>query len=296
MKIHIGLLITAIVFFHACKDTNNHADAYGNFEADEIRVTAESQGKILRLNIEEGQSIEQGETVGWIDTSLLAIQKQQILAQQRVIQSKKKNIRAQVAVQQEQLANIQREQNRIHQLYEDGVATEKQKDDIDGQLAVSNKQLLATKTQLEALRAEREVSERQLAMVEEQINKCRIVNPVSGRVLEEYLKENELAAPSRTLYKIAGMDRLYLRVYLSGSQLANVKLNQKIKVFIDKGEDDYYEYQGKVTWISSQAEFTPKIIQTREERVNLVYAAKIEVQNDGRLKIGMPGEIRIINE
>ncbi len=292
MKIHIGLLITAIVFFHACKDTNNQADAYGNFEADEIRVTAESQGKILRLNIEEGQFIEQGETVGWIDTSLLAIQKQQILAQQRVIQSKKKNIRAQVAVQQEQLANIQREQNRIHQLYEDGVATEKQKDDIDGQLAVSNKQLLATKTQLEALRAEREVSVRQLAMVEEQINKCRIVNPVSGRVLEEYLKENELAAPSRTLYKIAGMDRLYLRVYLSGSQLANVKLNQKIKVFIDKGEDDYYEYQGKVTWISSQAEFTPKIIQTKEERVNLVYAAKIEVQNDGRLKIGMPGEIR----
>ncbi len=296
MRIVIGIVITSIFLVQACNDASNHADAYGNFEADEIRVAAEAQGKILSLNVEEGQYMEKGEQVGWIDTSLLHIQKQQILAQQNVIHSKKKNIRAQITVQEEQLANIQRGQKRIHKRYDDGVATEKQKDDIDGQVAVSQKQLTATKTQLQALHAELVVLGKQLALVEEQMKKCKIVNPVSGRVLEEYLKENELAAPGKTLYKIAGMDKLYLRVYLSGSQLSDLHLNQKVRVFIDHGPDDYYEYTGKVLWISSEAEFTPKIIQTKEERVNLVYAAKIEVKNDGKLKIGMPGEIRILNK
>lgn len=296
MRTSIGLFFIGILLFQSCDQNSNHADAYGNFEADILRVAAETQGKILSLTLEEGLFLEQGETVGWIDTSLLHVQKQQILAQQNVIQSKKKNIRAQITVQEEQLANVQREQKRIQKLYDDGVATEKQKDDIDGQVAVSQKQLIATKTQLQALRAELEVSAKQLALVEEQMKKCKIVNPVSGRVLEEYLKENELAAPAKTLYKIAGMDKLYLRVYLSGSQLSDLHLNQKVRVFIDHGPDDFYEYAGKVVWISSQAEFTPKIIQTKEERVNLVYAAKIEVKNDGKLKIGMPGEIRFLNK
>jgi len=290
MKTKISVFLSLLLF--ACSGNDNGPDAYGNFEAREIIVSAESQGKLLQFNVEEGEKLKKNQQVGWIDTSTLHIQKEQLKAQKQAVASKLANIKAQIEVQQEQKQNLLTEKNRVEKLYNDQAATKQKLDDINGKYEVLLKQIKATKTQINAVHKEMEVMERQIDLVDEQIKKSKIINPLNGTVLEKYVEESEIAAIGKALYKIARLDEIDLRVYISGAQLPSVKIGQKVTVLVDKDKKTNQEFEGKVIWISDQAEFTPKIIQTKEERVNMVYAVKVRVQNDGTMKIGMPGEVK----
>lgn len=285
-------LLAIPLFFAACNGNDNGSDAYGNFEAKEIIVSAEAQGKILEFKIEEGETLSKNQYVGVIDTITLSIQKEQLMAQKNAVASKLTNIRAQIAVQEEQKSILKTEKERIENLYNENAATKQKYDDIQGKFDVLVKQIEATKTQISSVTREMQVIDKQIKLLNEQIRRAKIINPVNGTVLEKYLEENEIAVTGKALYKIARLDEIELRVYVSGAQLPNIKLGQKVTVFVDKNKETNQEYEGEVFWISDQAEFTPKIIQTKEERVNMVYAVKIRVKNDGKLKIGMPGEAK----
>lgn len=290
MKTKIYLFILPILMI-ACSGNENGSDAYGNFEAKEVIVSAEAQGKIIEFNVEEGQSINERQKLGFIDTVSLSIQREQLYAQKRAIASKIVNVKAQIEVQEKQKSLLLTEVNRMEQLFNDNAATKKQYDDVKGKYDVLEKQIAATKTQISSISREMDVMDTQAKLLNEQVSRSYIINPVKGTVLEKYLEANEIAIPGKALYKIARLDEIELRVYISGSQIPNVKIGQKVKVLVDKDAETNQEYEGKVFWISDQAEFTPKIIQTKEERVNMVYAVKIRVKNDGKLKIGMPGEV-----
>jgi len=285
----IILLLPALLA--ACNGNENSSDAYGNFEAKDVIISAEAQGKIIQFNLEEGQSLKAGQKLGFIDTVPLSIQREQLLAQKQAVASKKANVNAQIEVQEQQKKVLETEKDRIEQLYNDNAATKQQYDDITGKYDVVEKQIAATKTQISSIVREMNVIDKQVKLMNEQISRATITNPIDGTVLEKYLEENEIAIIGKALYKIALLDDIDLRVYVSGSQLPNIKIGQDVKVLIDKDSETNQEYVGKVFWISDQAEFTPKIIQTKEERVNMVYAVKVRVKNDGKLKIGMPGEV-----
>jgi HlyD family secretion protein len=290
MKTKIYLLIIPILLA-SCNGNENSSDAYGNFEAKEVIVSAEAQGKIIEFTAEEGQSLKADQILGFIDTVPLSIQREQLFAQKQAVASKKTNVNAQIEVQKQQQKVLETEKNRIEQLYNDNAATKQQYDDITGKYDVLEKQIDATKTQISSILREMNVIDKQVKLVNEQLSRAIITNPIDGTVLEKYLEENEIAFTGKALYKIARLDEIDLRVYVSGAQLPNVKIGQEVKVLIDKDSETNQEYSGKVFWISDQAEFTPKIIQTKEERVNMVYAVKIRVKNDGKLKVGMPGEV-----
>ncbi len=290
MKTKYLYLIFPIIFA-ACSGNDNKSDAYGNFEAKEVIISAETQGKIIEFSAEEGQRLEKDQIVGFIDTITLSIQKEQLTAQKQAIASKTSSIKAQIAVQEEQKSILSTEKDRIEKLYNDNAATQQQYDDITGKYDVLVKQISVTKTQISSVSKEIKVIDSQVKLIDEQISRSIIRNPIEGVLLEKYLEENEIAIPGKALYKIAEMDEIELRVYVSGSQLPNIQNGQKVRVFIDKDDETNQEYEGEVFWISDQAEFTPKIIQTKEERVNMVYAVKIRVKNDGKIKIGMPGEV-----
>lgn len=291
MKTNI-LFIIGLFLLISCSETDKKSDAYGNFESREVLVSAETQGQILKLNIEEGQKLKAGEIVGAIDSSTFTNKKQQMQAQKRAKASKLDNIDAQIEVQKEKIENLKTEKQRMEGLLEDEAATDKQYDDITGKLQVAKKQLQAVKTQKQSVYRELDVIDSQIQEINENIEKCKIKNPTNGTVLEMYHEEGEFAMPGRTIYKLADLSKMDLRVYVSGAQLPNVKIGQEVDVFIDKNEKENQRLKGKVSWVSSKAEFTPKIIQTKEERVNLVYAVKVRVKNDGQLKIGMPGEVK----
>ncbi|HSH50780.1 MAG TPA: HlyD family efflux transporter periplasmic adaptor subunit [Bacteroidales bacterium] len=291
MKSKIYLLLI-LLLLASCNGNDTISDAYGNFEAREIIVSAESQGKLIQFNIEEGEYLKKNQYVGWVDTSILHIQKKQLLAQKQAVASKLVNIKAQIEVQQEQKQNMLTEKNRVEKLYNDQAATKQKLDDINGKYEVLLKQIEATKTQINSIDKEMKVMDHQIDLVDEQIKKAKIINPVNGTVLEKYVEESEIAAMGKALYKIARLDEIVLRIYISGAQLPSVKLGQKVTVIVDEDKKTDQEFEGKVIWISDQAEFTPKIIQTKEERVSMVYAVKVRVKNDGTMKIGMPGEVR----
>lgn len=291
MKTKIYLWIIPLLMI-SCNGNEATSDAYGNFEAKEVIVSAEAQGKIMAFHVEEGQNLKKGQNLGCIDTISLSIQREQLIAQKQAVASKKANVIAQIGVQEQQKSILETEKNRIEKLYHDNAATNQQYDDIKGKYDVLEKQIVATKTQISSINREIEVVDKQVKLVNEQIRKAKIVNPINGTVLEKYLEENEIAIPGKALYKIARLDEIELRVYVSGAQLPNVKIGQKVKVYIDKDVETNQQYEGVIFWISDQAEFTPKIIQTKEERVNMVYAVKVRVKNDGKIKIGMPGEIK----
>lgn len=274
----------------ACSGPEPRADAYGNFEAIEVMVSAESPGRIMQFDAEEGTMLEKEAVVVVIDTMQLHLKRNQLRTGLATIHSKLNTLDAQIRALQVQLNNLKREQERINNLAEGGAATSKQQDDIDGQIAVMEAQIGAVKSQKATVYAERSALDIQILQVEDQLRKCSVRNPVEGMVLAKYKEAGEIAAPGQPLYKIAGMDKLILRAYISGKQLAAVKNGQQVKVQFDT-ESGMEAVSGRITWISPQAEFTPRIIQTREERVDLVYALKVLVPNDGRLKIGMPGEV-----
>lgn len=290
MKKNLLIVLFATLLF-GCNNTDDKSDAFGNFEADPVIVSSESAGKILQLNVEKGQKIGAGDVAAVIDTTQIHLKLKQLDAQEAATISKKQSIQSQIDVFEEQIKNIKTNQKRIAQMVKDEAATQKQLDDITGQINVIEKQIASTKTQFISVNRELEVLQTQKETTKDLLERCVVQSPASGTILETYVEQGELATPGKPLFKIADLDKLTLKVYVSGAQLPNVKIGQQVDVLIDKNKTENQTLGGTVNWISSEAEFTPKIIQTKEERVKLVYAIKVEVKNDGTLKIGMPGEI-----
>ncbi len=276
---------------------NGDFDATGTFEATEVVVSAEAAGRILRFDAEEGDRLEAGRQVGAIDTVQLYLQKLQLERQRASVVSNRPDIAKQVASLREQIAKQQTERRRVENLLRDGAATTKQLDDIDAQIKVLDGQLEAQLSTLRNNAASIDENsssiELQIARIEDQLAKCRIASPVAGTVLAKYSQAGELASVGRPLMKVADLDRIYLRAYFTSDQLAALKLGQEVTVTADFGGDSRFDYPGRIVWIASESEFTPKTIQTRDSRANLVYAVKIAVENDGRLKIGLYGEVKL---
>jgi len=306
---NIFLLLALSILVYACQKNGPKADAYGNFEADELIVSAEANGRILELRLEEGQTLQAGQVVGRIDSTQLILKKEQLQAGIRAIAAKSPAIGAQLAVfekqldaNRQQLTALQREKQRVEKLLKSDAATPKQLDELNDQITLVQRQMdvvlqqrsasdASLNTQKGGLLAEILPLQKQIAQIDDQIAHCSIVNPAPGTVLTRYAEAGEVTAFGRPLYKMADLQKMILRAYVAGDQLGNIRLGQELKVAIDAPDGAMREFPGKVLWISSKAEFTPKIIQTKDERVNLVYAVKIEVENDGSLKIGMPGEV-----
>jgi len=286
-------LILLLILGWSC-NRNDRSDAYGNFEAIEVMVSSQANGQILSLVVEEGMKVNLGDTIGLIDTVDLSLKKDQLLSQKQVIMARLRNIDSQIRVQEQQRKNILVDKERVENLLKDGAATQKQMDDITGGLDLIEQQIMATEVQKDAIRAELATLDTQVKQVEETLSKCFIVSPLSGTVLVKFTERGEITAMGKPICKMANLDDMELKVYLSGDQLPYLKLGQTVEVLIDKNAREFSTLQGTVTWISSKAEFTPKTIQTKKERVNLVYAAKVRVPNDGTLKIGMPGEVNFM--
>lgn len=288
-------LIILLATLAACTGSDMNYDAAGTFEAVETIVSAEVTGTLEEFKIEEGQPLAAGAVLGYIDTTQLYLQKRQLMAQARAVTSRQPNINAQVAALQEQLKQAQREQQRIANLVKADAATGKQLDDANAQVAIIQKQIAAQQSSLgittSSLAEETTPIEAQILQIENQLAKSRIVNPVGGTVLAKYAEAHEVVNVGKPLYKIADISTLHLRAYVTGNQFAGLKLNQTVTVLTDDGTGHYRKYPGIIIWISDKAEFTPKTIQTKDERANLVYAIKVKVKNDGYLKIGMYGEV-----
>ncbi|MBE0638340.1 MAG: HlyD family efflux transporter periplasmic adaptor subunit [Bacteroidales bacterium] len=287
----ILIIWSAFAGLISCTEGDRTSDAYGNFEATEITISAQATGEILEFAMDEGDFLKAGQIIGWIDTTDLSLKKAQIFAQKEAIISKISNLDAQIAVYEQQKVNIQRDRERIGKMYQDGAATQKQVDDISGQIDVIEKQIKSVKSQQSSISSEAGAIQKQIAQVEESISKSIITNPMDGVVLTKYVNAHEMAVVGKPLYKLADLREMTLKVYASGSQIPQVKIGQQVKVLVDVDKENTKILSGTVSWVSESAEFTPKIIQTRDERVNMVYAVKVLVKNDGTLKIGMPGEI-----
>ena len=301
------------LFIQSCGNKKEIYDASGSFETDEVVVSSELGGQLLQFNVNEGDSLSQGQIVGVIDSTNLALQKAQVKATIQSLSEKTNNVQPQVellqnqlAVQQSQLKNLLHEKDRIERLRQADAATGKQLDDINSQIDVTRKQMAVTQqqinvqktntaTQNRSILSEARPLQKQVAQVEENISKTKVVNPINGTVITKYVEQGEITSPGKALYKIADLSTLNLRAYVTGAQLSQIKLGQQVKVLVDDGAKNYRNYTGTITWISDKAEFTPKTIQTKEERANLVYAVKIKVKNDGYLKIGMYGEVELQN-
>lgn len=296
MKKYSFIIISASLLV-ACQEKQNPYDATGTFEAVETIIPANATGIIEQLNISEGQTLDSGVVIGYIDSTQLHLRKKQLEAQVKSIVTKKPNSSKQLAALQEQLKQAEREQQRLVNLLKADAATPKQVDDANAQVAIIKKQIAATQSTLDITNAglteETGPVYSQIEQVKDQLLKCKIVNPVKGTVLTKYAETHEMAIPGKPLYKIADLTEIILRAYISGDQLSSIKLNQDVTILVDDSGGGNKEYKGTIEWISDKAEFTPKTIQTKDERANLVYAVKINVTNDGYLKIGMYGEIKI---
>jgi HlyD family secretion protein len=308
-RLHFLLGISSVILL-SCGGKNSKFDATGTFEADEVIVSSELSGKILRFDIEEGQSFSKDSIVGVVDAENITLQKEQVEANIQALGEKTADVTPQVkllenqlAVQQSQLNNLLHEKARIENLLKEDAATGKQLDDITAQVDVARKNIAVTQQQINVQRnntatqnrsilSEGKPLEKRVAQLDDQLKKANIINPVSGTVITKYAEAGEIASSGKALYKIADLSTMTLRTYITGTQLSQVKLNQAVKVLVDDGADKYKEFSGTITWISDKAEFTPKTIQTKDERANLVYAMKVKVKNDGFLKIGMYGEVQ----
>jgi len=286
------LLIISIFFITSCDNEVNTADAYGNFEAIEVIVSAQANGQLISFTPEEGVVIQIDEVVGLIDTTVLHLNKK-LLAQQKVtIASQYDNLSSEIEVQKQQLTTAKINKKRISNLHREGAATQKQLDDINGIIDLIKKQILAINTKRNNISDQIKGVEIQVEQINEAISKCNITNPVTGTALVKYAEQGEITGVGKPLYKIADLSQMKLKAYISGAQLPNIKIGQQVDVSFDHTKDSNTSVTGIVSWISQTAEFTPKTIQTKQERVNLVYAIKITVKNNGSIKIGMPGEVR----
>ena len=290
MKKIISILILASLF--SCNKNNDKADGYGNFEATEVTIYAEATGKIEYLKLEEGDILEPNSQVGLIDTTQLYFNKQQLIASKSTVYSKSANVLSQIKVLQEQLKTTQIEKKRIQNMFAENAATKRQVDEIDGKVSVIQEQIKSVETQNAPIVNEVKSIDVQIEKINDQIQKSKIINPIKGTVLAKYSEPNEVTAFGKPLYKIADISEMKLRVYISENQLSQIKVGQKVAVKIDV-DAGMKSFPGTISWIASSAEFTPKVVQTKEERVSLVYAVKVKVRNDGILKIGMPAEMWI---
>ena len=288
------LIATALLSLAACNRGDGDFDATGTFEATEILVSSEANGKIMELNIEEGDRLDAGALVGYVDSTQLYLKKMQLSAGLRSVDIRKPDIRKQIAALEQQIATARTEQQRMENLVKAKAGNQKQVDDIVNNIKYLQKQLDAQYSTLNKTTggadAEAEGILYQIMQLDDQLQKSRIVNPQAGTVLVKYAEPGEVTAAGKPLYKIADTDLLYLRAYITSDQLSTLKQGQTVRVFADYGENDRREHPGTITWISDKSEFTPKGIQTKDERANLVYAIKIAVKNDGYLKIGQYGE------
>jgi len=297
LGIKVGLFALALsAIFVSCGKSDEDADASGTFEAVEVIVSAEAAGKILSFTAVEGQTLKAGEVVGSIDSTQLFLRKEQLLASKKAMQSRRPDVQKQIAAFEQQIATAKTERNRVENLVKANAANQKQLDDANAQIAFLVKQLDAQKTTLQntnvGITDESKGLDLQIAQIEDQLSKCKITSPIDGTVLLKYSEMGEVAAPGKALFKIADTKTMILRAYVTNDQLTLIKMGQKVKVSADSGKDEMKEYEGFISWISGKAEFTPKTIQTRDERANLVYAVKISVKNDGLLKIGMYGNVK----
>lgn len=279
----------------SCHSINDEPDAYGSFEATEVTISAQANGRIVQFNVVEGQLLDSGQYVGFIDTTDLHLKKVQTAGQRNATSSRTDDLSAQIAVQEQNRVNILIEKARVEKLLEDGAATRKQLDDINASLNLIEKQIASIKSQNKGVLDQTGSIDQQIAQIAESISNAKIINPVKGTVLIKYAETDEIAMYGKPLYKIADLRMMHLRVYVTGAQLPYLKIGDDVEVRYDKNDTENAKTTGKISWISQTAEFTPKTIQTKEERVNLVYAVKVLVSNDGTLKIGMPGEIRLLN-
>jgi HlyD family secretion protein len=290
MKKIIPILMFASLI--SCNKNNDKADGYGNFEATEVTISAEANGKIEYLKLEEGDILEPNSQVGLIDTTQLHFNKQQLIASKSTVYSKSENVLSQVKVLQEQLKTTLIEKKRIQNMFAENAATKRQVDEIDGKVSVIQEQIKSVQTQNSPIVNEVKSIDVQIEKINDQIQKSKIINPIKGTVLAKYSEPNEVTAFGKPLYKIADISEMTLRVYISETQLSQIKVGQNVTIKID-AEKEMKSFPGTISWIASSAEFTPKVVQTKEERVNLVYAVKVNVKNDGSLKIGMPAEMWI---
>lgn len=304
------LISTLILILVSCSSKKEKFDAEGTFEAEETIVSSELPGRLTEFKIDEGDSIPSGSIIGKVDALNVSLQKEQVEASITALNARTTDVAPQIrllqdqlAVQETQLQNLLKEQARIERLVKLDAATGKQLDDITFQIEAQRKQMTVTRQQINVQRnnagtqnrgvlSEAAPLKKRAAQLSDQENRANISNPVSGIVIAKYAEEGEVTAAGKALYKIADLSEMTLRAYITGDQLSTIKLSQPVKVFTDNGKDEYNEYPGRISWISSKAEFTPKTIQTKDERANLVYAIKIKVKNDGLLKIGMYGEIK----
>jgi HlyD family secretion protein len=290
-----SLILSLVVVFAACKSDQDKADATGTFEADEILVSAEYTGVIKDLQIEEGQMVQSGQFYGYIDSVQLFLKLKQLEAQRKVILSKQPDVAAQLSVLYAQLEQAKREKKRLDALFEGKAATAKQRDDAGSAVAIIENQIRSTesvlKTSVRGLNEELQPIEIQMEQMKDQLSKCRISSPVDGTVLVKYMDKGELISIGKPIYKVASLKQVYLRAYVTGDQFASLKLGQEMQIRVDDGKGNFRKYKGQLTWISDKAEFTPKTIQTKDERANLVYAIKVKTANDGYLKSGMYGEL-----
>ena len=295
MKTLINSLIS-ITLLAACSGGKVDYDASGTFEAVETIVSAEASGTLKSFDVHEGQSLQKGQTVGHIDSVQLYLKRKQLHAQIRAVLSKKPDVAKQLSALYQQVSHARNEQQRIGRLLKSDAATQKQYDDATSEVAVIERQIEAQQSSLavttSSLTEESLPLQVQIEQLDDQLSKCRIVNEVSGTVLVKYAEPYETTVTGKPLYKIADLSSVILRAYITGDQMPQLKLNQKVKVLVDADDGKYSEHEGVIEWISDKAEFTPKTIQTKDERANLVYATKIRVKNDGSLKIGMYGDVK----
>ena len=280
----------------ACVEKSDF-DASGTFEATEITVSSEATGRILSLGIEEGMPVVAAQNIGAIDSLQLHLQRQQLKAQQAALLKSRPNVQTQVSSLREQIAKQQTELRRVNNMLKDGAATQKQADDLEAQIRILEGQLSAMLSTLgnntATITENAAALDAQIAALDDRIAKCRIASPVSGTVLVKYVETGEVTSVGKPLFKVADLNNIYLRAYFTSDQLASLKLGDKVTVTADFGGDERFDYEGRIVWIASESEFTPKTVQTRNSRASLVYAVKIAVKNDGRLKIGLYGEVRL---
>ena len=292
----IMILATGLVVLASCGNKDVDYDASGVFETTEVLVSARGTGEIVSLNIEEGQQVKANEELGRLDVTQLELKKDQLKSGKTAATSRKLNTQQQVASISQQIQNLQREKARFEALLKDGAATQKQVDDIGYQIAVLQKQLSAVNEQVStantSIDGQSAGFDAQIGQVDDMLRQAVITSPIDGVILSKYAEQGEFAAPGRALFKVADVSQMRLRAYITADLLTNVKIGQKVKVYADQDDKGRKEYEGTVSWISSEAEFTPKTIQTRNERSNLVYAVKIDVKNDGIIKRGMYGDVK----
>ena len=291
-----ALLSALVILLAACRHSKNY-DATGIFEATTVTVSAETSGKLVSFAIDEGDSLLAGQQAALVDTTLLALQRKQLHSQQLSTEKSSPDIAAQAAALRSQIAHQQNECDRIARLLADGAATQKQSDDANALLRTLRGQLEGLLSTLDKNRSSLTESasalQYQQEQIEEQIRRSCITAPITGTVLQKYAEQGEYATPGRPLFRMANLDDIHLRCYFTASQLAHLRLGQEVTVIADFGGDEQYEYPGKIIWIAQESEFTPKSIQTQDSRANLVYAVKVAVKNDGRLKLGQYGEVRL---